>query len=342
MRRSSSLHPGATCCALALLAGAVSATAIGQNDFVVPNWADPMNPPANGAPPPPDDRMLLRVPNSRAAFTQAQVKDLFAVPDWHPDSHPSMPDVVARGRKPSVYACGYCHLPDGTGGPENAPLAGLPAEYIVAQVAAMRSGTRRSAAKGAYLPIEFMRTVAEHATEPEVREAAAYFATLCLTRRVRIVETERVPVTRVAGWLWVPVEGGGTEPLRQRMIEVPVDDERHELRDAETGYVAYVPPGSIVRGEQLAIQGGDSLTLPCSGCHGSDLRGVGLIPPIAGRSPTYILRQLLAFRTGARSSESGRPMQPVVERLGIDDMIAIAAYVGSREAAASSSRRTGW
>jgi cytochrome c553 len=48
---------------------------------------------------------------------------------------------------------------------------------------------------------------------------------------------------------------------------------------------------------------------------------------LPGRSPTYILRQLLAFRTGARSSESSRSMQPVVERLGIDDMIAIAAQV---------------
>jgi cytochrome c553 len=56
-----------------------------------------------------------------------------------------------------------------------------------------------------------------------------------------------------------------------------------------------------------------------------------LIPPIAGRSPTYLLRQLLAFRTGARATTAGIPMQPVLTHLELSDMIAIAAYVGSRE-----------
>lgn len=64
---------------------------------------------------------LLHVPNSRLAFTRAQVTDLFAPPDWHPDSHPPMPAIVARGRKPDGHACGYCHLPDGTGRRDSAP-----------------------------------------------------------------------------------------------------------------------------------------------------------------------------------------------------------------------------
>ncbi len=68
----------------------------------------------------------------------------------------------------------------------------------------------------------------------------------------------------------------------------------------------------------------------CATCHGIDLRGVGLVPPIAGRSPTYILRQLLAFRTGARATPAGAAMTPAVADLGLDDMVAVAAYVASR------------
>ena len=65
--------------------------------------------------------------------------------------------------------------------------------------------------------------------------------------------------------------------------------------------------------------------------HGTDLRGVGVIPPLAGRSPTYIVRQLLAFRSGARSAEAGAPMMPVVALMSVDDMIATAAYAASLE-----------
>lgn len=275
-----------TMLALALVVPAAAAAA----DFAVPAWAYPTDPPASSAATtPPDDTTLLRLPGSRVAFTKAQVKDLFAAPDWYPDSHPPMPDVVARGRKPRVHACGYCHLPDGQGRPENAPLAGLPAAYIEAQFAAFRSGERRSAWHGRNLPTELMRSSAESATAAEVAEAARYFSSLRMTRRVAVIESASVPGTHVAGWLYVPTEGAAREPLGQRIIEVAVDHARHELR------------------------------------------GAGLVPPIAGRSPTYMLRQLLAFRTGARAASSGVPMQPVVARLDVDAMIAIAAYVGSLE-----------
>lgn len=162
MKRSGFFRALLRRCACVVVVGvvAVGSAAIAQNAFVVPDWVYPMNPPAMDTAPAPDDRDMLYVPNSAASFTWKEVKDLFAVPDWHAAAHPPMPEIVARGRKPAVYACGYCHLPDGTGRPENASLAGLPAEYIVAQVMAIRRGERRSAANGAYLPIEFMRTAA--------------------------------------------------------------------------------------------------------------------------------------------------------------------------------------
>jgi cytochrome c553 len=309
-----------------------AAAASATSGFVVPAWAYPTNPPAGPAAPAENqDVSLLHLPGSDAAYTHAQVKDLFAAPDWYPDDHPTMPEVVAHGRKPSVYACGYCHLPDGSGRPENASVAGLPAAYIIQQVRDMASGERHSAWEGPYPPSDFMRKVAENVNETEILEAAAYFSSLRLARRAEIVEAERVPVTHTERWIYVRTEGAGDEPLGQRIIELARDHERHELRDPQNGSIAYVPPGSIARGGQLVVSGAGGRTLPCGSCHGADLRGVGLIPPIAGRSPSYILRQLLAFRTGARSTPAGQPMQSVVKRLEVNDMIAIAAYAASRE-----------
>ena len=296
----------------------------------VPAWLYPLNP-APGATTAADDATPLHVPDSRAAFTRAQVTDRFAPPDWHPDDHPPMPEIVAHGSRPRVMACGYCHLPDGQGRPENAAVAGLPAAYIAQQVRAFASHARVSAWQGPYRPADLMRTLAENVTDADLMEAAGYFSGLRLSRRVEVVEAARVPVTHAEGWLYVPTEAAGEEPLGERIIEVALDQTRHELRDSATRYRAYVPPGSRARGARIVTAGADGLTQPCTGCHGIDLRGAGLIPPIAGRSPSYIVRQLLAFRTGARAAAAGQPMQGVVARLQVEDMIAIAAYVASRE-----------
>ena len=80
--------------------------------------------------------------DSTAAFTLTQARDLFFALDWHPSDHPPLPDIVAYGRKPDVMACGVCHRADGPGGPENASLAGLPAQYITQQMADFKSGAR--------------------------------------------------------------------------------------------------------------------------------------------------------------------------------------------------------
>jgi cytochrome c553 len=184
--------------------------------FVVPAWAYPGNPPAErAAAAAKDDGSPLHVPGSQASYTRAQATDLFAAPDWHPDDHPPMPGVVAHGRKPSVHACAYCHLPDGSGRPENAPVAGLPAEYIVRQVRDMARGARRSAWDGPYPPSDLMRKVAENASEAEIADAAAYFSALRLKRRTEVVEAERVPATHAERWIYVRTEGAGDEPARR-------------------------------------------------------------------------------------------------------------------------------
>jgi cytochrome c553 len=258
--------------------------------------------------------------------------DMFVAPDWFPDRHAPMPDGVSSGRRPDTPACAFCHLPDGTGRPENAALAGLPADYIRAQVADMRNGLRHSAAGTPYRPAQLMQQVAATATDAEVAAAAAYSASLPMRRKVDVVESARVPVTEAVRFIYFAVEHGGDEALGSRLIEMPVDPVRHELRDPYLTYRAYVPPGSLERGKGLAnASSADGRTIACIACHGPLLRGSGVAPPLAGRSPSYLLRQLLAFKKGTRAAPGGAAMQPVVAYLGLDDMIAVAAYAGSLE-----------
>jgi cytochrome c553 len=314
----------------ALASGAPCTLHAAELEPMVPAWLYPLSPPKPAGAPAADARVLLRLPGSDRAFTAAQLADRFAVPDWHPRSHTPMPDIVAHGRTPEVNACGYCHLPGGGGRPENASLAGLPAAYIVRQVIAMRSGARRSAWSGApYVPIELMRALAPYVTDDDLSAAAAYFAAQKLAPRVIVAERTRIPRVRIAAWIYAPDAAGGEEPLGERLIEMAPDFERHEMRDDRMRYVAYVPPGSIARGRAIARNGAHGPTSACLSCHGAGLRGAGDAPPLAGRSPSYVLRQLLAFQTQARGGPAALPMQAVVAKLPLADLIAIAAYSAS-------------
>jgi cytochrome c553 len=100
-------------------------------------------------------------------------------------------------------------------------------------------------------------------------------------------------------------------------------------RDPRTGFVAYVPKGSIAKGEAL-VTGGGGRTVACGTCHGATLQGMGDVPGIAGRHPNYIVRQMWNIQNGDRTGPSAALMRPVVEKLSNDDMLAIAAYVASR------------
>ncbi|MGE0040756.1 MAG: cytochrome c [Vicinamibacterales bacterium] len=232
-----------------------------------PAWAYPINTPGIEAPP--DDGQPKRVPGSDVALTLAQIRDAFSPPDWHPADHPPPPESVAKGRKPDLVACGYCHYPNGQGRPENAAVAGLPAAYIIQQTREFASGARKSA-EPAMGPPKAMIRVAKAVTDAELEAAAAYFSALPFKEWLRVVETATVPQTIVAGGVHVAAPGGGTEPIGSRIIEMPEDPARAAVRDAASGFVAYVPEGSIARGRALVTTGGGR-TVACGTCHGSDL-----------------------------------------------------------------------
>jgi cytochrome c553 len=290
-----------------------------------PAWAYPVNPPAFKAAI--DDGSLRRVPESTRTYTLGQLRDFFMAPDWHPDDHPAMPDVVALGRKPAVYACGFCHRAGGQGGPENANVAGLPAAYIVQQMADFKSGARKTSVPSR-LPPQAMVSTAVAASDAEIAAAAAYFSTLKPLANVTVVETTLVPKSYVAGWHMAAIPGSEREPIGQRIVEVPENLEHFVSRDSRAHFIAYAPIGSVERGRAL-VAGSDGKTVACAGCHGPDLRGLGAIPPLAGRSPSYLVRQLYDFRHGARAGNGSILMKPAVERLEIEDMISIAAYAAS-------------
>ncbi len=289
-----------------------------------PSWAYPVNSP--GLTEPADDGRPLQVPDSAARFTLTQIRDLNFCPDWHPGDHPAMPEIVARGRKPAVLACGSCHRADGSGGPENARLAGLPAAYIVQQLADFKSGARKTSVPGRNP--DWMVAIANAITSEEIEAAAAYFSSLKPRSAVRVVEAVNAPKVRVVDWHLAVASTPGTEPLGGRIIEVPENLEQFERRDGRSRLIAYVPSGSIQRGRELAASGGNR-TVTCSICHGPDLKGLGPIPGIAGRSPSYVIRQLYDFRAGARAGAWSALMKPAVEKLSMDDMISLAAYVAS-------------
>jgi cytochrome c553 len=292
-----------------------------------PSWAYPWDPAFVA---PAADDVPQHLPGSTAAVSWKQARDLFFAPDWHPDARPAMPDVVASGRKPDVRACGSCHRTEGTGGPENAGLAGLPAAYFIQQIADFKSGARKFSGPQRSGSV-FMTAAAKAMTDAEAQAAADYFSAMKPKRIVKVIESDTVPKTYIARLFYVKASEGGTEPLGRRIIEMPDDVVQFELRDSHAQFTAYVPVGSVAKGEALAKTGGAGVTVACDSCHGPALKGVGTIPGIAGRSPSYVVRQLYDFQHGARAGDASALMKPAVEKLTQDDMISLAAYVASLE-----------
>jgi cytochrome c553 len=296
----------------------------------LPFWAYPVFPPGVSAPPTaPDDGTRKHLPGSAAAFTTTDISDRFNVADWFPGTHPPMPDVVAHGRKSAaVQGCGFCHLPNGQGHPQNASLAGLPLAYFEEQISDFKNGPRKSS-EPRFNAVTQMIQIANGLSDEEVKTAAEYFASISYKPWIRVVETSKVPKTISTGSMLLPALTGGTEAIGNRVIEIPEHPERTELRDPTSSFIAYVPLGSVAKGESLATTGGNGETIPCMTCHGPGLKGFGNIPSIAGRSPSQMARQLIDIQRGARDGSNTQLMKPVVSKLNDEDIVAITAYLAS-------------
>ena len=302
----------------------------------LPAWAY-TPPPPKGSPPPPsalpdDDNAVVTLPGTARTMTRGALRGQKDIPDWYPeDRRGQMPPVVRSGRE-GVRACGLCHLADGSGRPENAPVNGLHVSYFIQQMEDFKNGMRRSA-DPRKTNTNLMAAIAKAATPEEIRAAAEYFAAQPHPRRIKVVESPTAPKVRLQGGMHMAVpanEGGGMVPLGDELVEVPDDNLRAEARDTRLGFTAYVRPGTVDRGRQLAAK------YQCGVCHGATLAGLGPVPPLAGRSPSHAMRQLLDMKTGARRGPWAAMMMPVLERMSVAEMTAIVAYAASLDPSGAS------
>jgi cytochrome c553 len=213
--------------------------------------------------------------------------------DWFPDRHPTPPPPVIAGRTGAYGACGQCHLIDASGKSDTADLRGLAVDYTVQQIVDMKDDKRHASIPQA--PLAEMVAVSKGMTLDEARQAAEYFHSIKPVKRLRIVETGIVPVTHPGPHAVQVVDpSGAMEPIGTRIIEIPEDFERTELRNPSSGFVAYVPKGSI-----------------------------------AGHSPTATARQLYDFKSGTRDGKNAITMKPFVMKLMDEDIVDLSAYVAS-------------
>ncbi len=314
-----------------------------------PAWAYaiPPAPSPAGQPSSPvkEEEEMLSLPGTTLKFTPSKVRgrqgdgsaERIAPADWYPEDHPPMPRIVAEGDNArGIVACSLCHLPNGKGRPENAPPAGQTREYILMTLMDMKNGLRASA-DPRKSNTNNMNNFARAMTPQEMEETAAYFASMKWTPWIRVQETEQVPRMYSQGGIWVPLKdaNAGMEPIGMRVIETPENVEYTEkMRSPRSGFIAYVPVGSVAKGAVTVTGGDNGKTLACTLCHGADLHGVGSIPGIAARSPSYIARQLFDFQTGTRNGVMASLMLPVVARLTNEDLVNITAYLASLPAQA--------
>lgn len=262
------------------------------------------------------------VPGSSLQRSQEQIDDHWNPPDWFPDDHYApVPEVVLHGAGPDVRACGACHGFTGAGHPESSHLAGLTAAYIEAQMADFKSGARKDR--------NWMNLF--DVSEEQTRIAAEWFAGLEVIDWIdEVIEADMVPRTYIGdGRMRHLHPDGGTEPIDNRIIEVPQDRELATARHPYSGFTVYTPVGSLARGEDLVTTGAGGRTIQCFICHGVDLKGLGDVPRLAGVSPLYTVRQLNDFKNGDRAGSLAPLMTATVMNLTDEDMVAIAAYLGS-------------
>lgn len=299
---------------------AIAAEPPQQDSADHPAWAFPTpdaNPPAGVQP----RTGPIQVTGSTKSYTEKEIADLGNPPDWFPDEHGTVPQIVRSGAANKGFACGSCHLFTGYGHPESANLAAMSADFIVEQMADFKSGDRIDPAR--------MNGIAQSTSDDDVKAAADYFSMQKPTVWVKVQEADMVPKTWVdAARMRLPIPGGAMESIGNRIIEVPQDPALATSRDPKSGFLAYVPPGSIAKGEMMVSTGGGK-TISCTVCHGDGLKGFGNIPALAGQHPIYIARQLYNFKAGTSKSAAAQQMQNVVANMTPEDIVAVSAYAAS-------------
>ena len=283
-----------------------------------PAWAFPVIEP-NGPATPPEPAPA--VPGSTRNYTRAAIDDVMNPPNWFPAENAPKPQIVLHGHG-DARACGACHLMTGSGHPESANISGLPMTYILRQLADFKSGARKDTSA--------MNDIAQALTEEETKQSAEWASGLKPQVWTKVIEAAMVPKSFVGGGrMRFAHPDGSMEPIGNRIITLPQDAGQAKNRDPHSGFIAYVPVGSIAKGEQLVKNGGNGKTIACVTCHGDDLHGLADVPRLAGIHPIYLVRQLYIFQNGERAGVGAQLMKKPVAKLDDADIVNIAAYLGS-------------
>ena len=272
---------------------------------------------------------LWSVTGSDKQFSRLDFRQSDSYPDWFPGDHPPMPRMNTQGSATTGRACAGCHLANGKGRPENAPPSGQPVAYTLQQMEDFANGLRYTS-DPRKRNTHTMIWLSEEITDAEALEIAEYYAAIPWTPWIRVIETDMVPEMHLEeGNMFITVGTERTVPLAGRIVETPENQlESNYLRSPRSGWNAYVPVGSLAKGEALVTTGGGK-TVSCGVCHGEDLMGLGSMPGIAGRSPSYMMRQLWDMKQGTRKGPQAALMMPIIENLTVEDMTNIVAYLAS-------------
>src|SRR5262249_36492047 len=137
---------------------------------------------------------------STRKFSWSELLDRSTAVDWYPSDHPPMPAAVKGGRS-AVFACGFCHLPEGLGRTENADLAGMPFQYLQQQAREMKSGARKLVDPH-FIPGEHMFTTISEASDSDIDAALKYFSALKYTKHLRVIEVSAIPHAKADGFVY--------------------------------------------------------------------------------------------------------------------------------------------
>jgi cytochrome c553 len=94
-----------------------------------------------------------------------------------------------------------------------------------------------------------------------------------------------------------------------------------------------IAPAALKRGEELATRGDPARQIPpCAACHGTQLTGVQPnVPGLVGLPYDYISSQLGSWRTKTRATVAPDCMAEIANRLSVDDISAVSAWLAGRE-----------
>lgn len=266
---------------------------------------------------------------------------------------------VKAGKTIAERDCKGCHGLNGGGAAPAIPhLAAQREDYLLASLRAYKAGKRTHAA---------LRDLTGHMSEADVRNVAAYFASLPPIASASAKGVQAIPPYERGKALAVPCakchgeDGNSTTPgipnlagQQPQYFSAAIQEYLHAERKKSPMH-SMLPGLSRLETESVALYfasqtpaprsapsfgdpaAGEPLTAVCGGCHGS--HGVSTdsaTPSLAGQDPQYLLNAIKAYRT-TRQREN---MRAYVAGLGDRDIGNIAAFYTVQKSRAAEKGQT--